>query len=180
MQIATRAGNVDFRSLYVIVVCCTKYSKTIILELITACMRKIFVFLFTLLYLSVMCSGAPSLLQLMTGGGNPSAGQRMVSDCVVLVRSAESPMFTSTLSWTDIVRFCCCLMILGLCTAAPPRAETSSDQLWRLSVVENDIKHQVKQESLRDKDQIMVKKGQVHTHKHTFSHIFDKYVAAFV
>lgn len=46
MQIATRAGNVDFRSLYAIVVCCTKYSTAIILELITACMRKIYIFSF--------------------------------------------------------------------------------------------------------------------------------------
>ena len=82
-------------------------------------------------YLSVNCSRAPSLVQLILGGGLPSTGQRMVSDRVALVRRALCPMVTLMFFWKASGRFCCCLMIRGVFTGTP--SEECSDQLGRLS-----------------------------------------------
>lgn len=93
-------------------------------------------------YLSVCRSRAPSLVQLILGGGKPSTGQRMVSDWVVLVRWVLCPMLMLMFFWKASGWVCCCLLITGL--FAYVSNEERSDQLGILSVKQIRYKHNIK------------------------------------
>lgn len=98
-------------------------------------------------YLSVWCSRTPSLLQLILGGGKPSAGQSMVTDRVALVRRALCPMLMLMFFWKVNGGVFCRLVITGLLTNNSP--EERSDQLDSSSVGQTRYKDNTRNKRLK-------------------------------